>query len=516
MDAETRRFTRVSGRVEAVFGYAPERWRSLPGFWMGIVHPEDRRRVALAVTRVLKHREPCEIEYRAVASDGAVVRIRDQVRLITDGEGLPRLLQGRMVVHDRPRPEPPEPLPHVRRNRRSRTRTDTVPWPGPIFTRRDRTPGRPIDEPPPDGEEAAPVEPDRLLASLGQAVVASDAEHRVTFWNAAAERLFGWTAAEAVGRMDSELVPARADAYQNAEILSALIHGRPWSAEVDVQARDGGTIPVLVSASAVTRPDGSSGGFVALITDLREVRRGAETQLRNATLDAVARLGRSAGRELLALAEQIDRIAGRARTRRPGSPELEEDLATIQLAADQAVSLAFELRDAGRDRDTQIRPSSLAELLERNLPALQLLTPSAIRVTTHIEPTPRAWLDPAAVSQAMFHLVADSVEAIPGSGRIELAVRPVELFARKAAETGVPAGRYATLEIRDSRTTFEPSDPGRWFDIGAAPDRHPLRRSAAHGLIRACGAWVAVEHGDDRNGLIVRVYFRTVRNDTST
>ncbi len=515
MDAVTRRFTRVSGRVEAVFGYSPDRWYSLPGFWMGILHPEDRRRVALAVKRVLADLEPCEIEYRAVASDGVVVRIRDEVRVVTDGEGLPRLLQGRMMVHDRPRPEPPEPVPHVRRNRRSRSRAESMPWPGPIFTRRDRTPPVPIDEAPPAEEKQEPVEADRLLASLGQAVVASDTEHRVTFWNAAAEQLFGWTAVEAIGRMDSELVPARADSHQNAEILSALIHGRPWSAEVEARTRDGGTVPVLVSASSVARPDGSSTGFVALITDLREVRRGAALQLRNATLDAVARLGRSAGRELYALAERIDQNAGRARDRTPGAPALDDDLAAIQLAADQAVSLALELRDAGRDRDTRLRPTALGELLERNVPALALLTPDTVRVTTHIEPVSRAWLDGTAISQAMFHLVADAVEGMAAGGQIELAVRPVEVFARRAAEIGVPAGRYTALEIRDTRTTFEPTDLGQWFDIAAAPEPHPLRRSAAHGLIRACGAWTTVEHADDRNGLIVRVYFRTVRNDST-
>jgi PAS domain S-box-containing protein len=516
MDALTRRFTRVSGRVEAVFGYPPDRWRSLPGFWIGILHPEDRRRVAQAVNRVLSDREPCEIEYRAVASDGAVVRIRDQVRVITDGAGLPRLLQGRMVLHDRPRPEPPDPLPHVRRTRRGHGRLDPAPWPGPIFARRE-TPPSAADQPPAGEEKPEPVEPGRLLASLGQAVVASDTEHRVTFWNAAAERLFGWTAVEAIGRTDSELVPARADARQNAEILSALIHGRPWSTEVEARTRDGATVPVLVSASAVTRPDGSNGGFVALITDLREVRRGTEIETRNATLDAVARLGRTAGRELFALAEQIDRLAQRAVDRSHGVPGIADDLAMIQLAADQAVSLALELRDMGRDRDTSIRPADLGDLLRRNVPALELLTSADVHMTTHLEAAPRAWLDSVAVSQALFHLAADAVEAMPAGGRLEISVLPAEVFARRAALIGVPAGQYTTLEIRDTRNVFEPTDPGRWFDLAAAPETHPLRRSAAHGLVRACGAWITAERAeDDRNGLIIRVYFRTVRNDSST
>lgn len=516
MDALTRRFTRVSGRVEAVFGYPPERWRSLPGFWVGILHPEDRHRVAQAVNRAIRDREPCEIEYRAFASDGAVVRIRDQVRIIADRDGQPRLIQGRMVVHERPSPEEPEPVRHVRRGRRGRGRGDYVVPPVSIYAPREaaarrEAPAEPVDE-------AVPGIAERILAAAGQAVVASDADHRVTYWNPAAEALLGWTASEAIGELDSEMVPARADAQQNAEILAALIHGRSWTAEVDVETRDGRSVPVLVSASAVTMPDGSSGGFVALITDLREVRRGAAHQLHGTTMDAVARVGRAAGRELHSLADRIDAYA-RVALERPDvvGTAIAEDLAAIRRATDEAAALAFELRDTGRDREANIRPSDLTDLAKQNVPALELLAPTSVRVSTKTEPAPPVWLDPVAISQALLYLAADACDAMPEGGRLEIGVRAEEVFARRSTEIGVPTGHYVTLDIRDTRTVFDPEDIDRWFDPAVSPERHPLRRSAAHGLIRQSGAWTTTEYAtDDGNGLIIRVYFRIVRSPGSS
>src|SRR5690606_3709034 len=69
----------------------------------------------------------------------------------------------------------------------------------------------------------------RLLDSVGQAVIASDIAHRIVYWNRAAETLYGWTREEALGRIDSEVIPARADPGQTAEIVTRLAAGQSWS-----------------------------------------------------------------------------------------------------------------------------------------------------------------------------------------------------------------------------------------------------------------------------------------------
>jgi PAS domain S-box-containing protein len=48
-----------------------------------------------------------------------------------------------------------------------------------------------------------------VVAAIGDAVIVSDVEGRVVVWNAAAERLFGWTEAEALGQRMDMIVPER-------------------------------------------------------------------------------------------------------------------------------------------------------------------------------------------------------------------------------------------------------------------------------------------------------------------
>jgi PAS domain S-box-containing protein len=53
------------------------------------------------------------------------------------------------------------------------------------------------------------VDPAALLGAIGDAVVVSDAQGRVIVWNPAAERMFGFTAAEALGQRMDMIIPER-------------------------------------------------------------------------------------------------------------------------------------------------------------------------------------------------------------------------------------------------------------------------------------------------------------------
>ena len=96
-DAESFEFTYVSPRAEALLGYPMERWLREPGFWVKILHPEDREWVVESCVRATKEGLDNDFEYRALAADGRVVWLRDMVYLEKDEAGRPRLLRGVML-----------------------------------------------------------------------------------------------------------------------------------------------------------------------------------------------------------------------------------------------------------------------------------------------------------------------------------------------------------------------------------------------------------------------------------
>jgi len=120
-----------------------------------------------------------------------------------------------------------------------------------------------------------------LLNTVEQAVIATDLDGIVTYWNQFAEKLYGWTVAEAVGRNIRELTTPEMNQNQADQIMKKLSAGKSWSGEFTVRNKGGKTFPAYVSNSPVIDNDGKISGIVGVSVDITERNR-VVTALRQA------------------------------------------------------------------------------------------------------------------------------------------------------------------------------------------------------------------------------------------
>jgi two-component system, cell cycle sensor histidine kinase and response regulator CckA len=96
-DARTLQFLFVSEYAEPLFGYSIAEWTSRSSFWQELIHPEDRQRVfedcLVDPADTVQH----DLEHRALAADGRVVWVRNNIRVVSDSHGQPWRLQGVMM-----------------------------------------------------------------------------------------------------------------------------------------------------------------------------------------------------------------------------------------------------------------------------------------------------------------------------------------------------------------------------------------------------------------------------------
>ena len=118
-----------------------------------------------------------------------------------------------------------------------------------------------------------------LLEAAGQAVIATDLEGRVLYWNPAAERLYGWTRDEAVGRPVEELTVLEEARDDAAEIMAKLRRGETWQGEFQVRRKDGSTFTALVANSPLLDGEGRLTGIIGASSDITAVKR-TEEELR--------------------------------------------------------------------------------------------------------------------------------------------------------------------------------------------------------------------------------------------
>ncbi|WP_329088360.1 MULTISPECIES: sensor histidine kinase [unclassified Streptosporangium] len=146
-----------------------------------------------------------------------------------------------------------------------------------------------------------------VVAAAPNAIVAIDHEQTVLAWNPAAERLFGWSAEEIVGRR-APVVPEELTAEHNA-VLEKVRTGGEVSLRTKRFRRDGSLLDVRVDTGALSSPDGALLGYVSVYhlaqdDETANDRNARRAQLVRRLTDVVADINAE-----LELPAVLDRIA---------------------------------------------------------------------------------------------------------------------------------------------------------------------------------------------------------------
>lgn len=112
-----------------------------------------------------------------------------------------------------------------------------------------------------------------LLDTVEQSVIATDLDGIVIYWNQFAQKTYGWTAQDAIGRHVMELTTPEVMAEQALEIMSHLRQGNSWTGEFKVQRRDGTTFPAQIINSPINDDKGTLIGIVGVSLDITERKR---------------------------------------------------------------------------------------------------------------------------------------------------------------------------------------------------------------------------------------------------
>jgi len=114
----------------------------------------------------------------------------------------------------------------------------------------------------PNGDGGIPP-PERLvLDAVGHAIIVTDLNGEITFWNPAAEKIYGWAASDALGKNVLDVTPTSQSRDQGKAIFDKLVAGESWSGEFDVRDRNGRWFPVHVVDTPVRD---TSGAVIAIV-----------------------------------------------------------------------------------------------------------------------------------------------------------------------------------------------------------------------------------------------------------
>jgi two-component system, cell cycle sensor histidine kinase and response regulator CckA len=223
-----------AGGTPAFFGCAPEEIpllsRDAYESWASRVHPDDLAMAEAAARAALASGvQSWEHEYRFRRADGEWARMLERAVIERDAEG--RALRAVGAMQD------------VTRRRQSEEATTLL---------------------------AA------IVASSGDAIIGKRLDGTVTSWNAAAERMFGYSASEMIGRSIMTLIPEALHETERA-LLERIRRGeRVESDDAQRIRKDGTRIDVALCVSPIRDPSGVVVGASSIKREITERKRAQE------------------------------------------------------------------------------------------------------------------------------------------------------------------------------------------------------------------------------------------------
>jgi PAS domain S-box-containing protein len=118
-----------------------------------------------------------------------------------------------------------------------------------------------------------------LLENVSDAIIATDMQFNIQYWNKMAEEQYGWTASEVIGQPFSLFITNDYLGGDLNDILRKISESGHWKGEVTQKRRDGTSIPVISYLSIITNSANKQSGYISVNHDITAIKK-AEVDLR--------------------------------------------------------------------------------------------------------------------------------------------------------------------------------------------------------------------------------------------
>ena len=328
------------------------------------------------------------------------------------------------------------------------------------------------------------------------AIVVRDLEGQVQFWNQGAERLYGWTALEVVGRSATEILCEQPGPFQAASV--ALKQNGKWSGEMQQCCKDGSNVTVDARWTLVRDDKGEPKSVLSINTDITEQKDLEAQFLRAQRVESIGTLASGVAHDLNNILSPI--LMGAAVLRRTKLPPQDETIvSTIETCAQRGADIVKQVLTFARGAEGARLLLQPARLIADMARIAEGTFPKTITVQTSYSQS--VWPiegDPTQLHQVLLNLCVNARDAMPAGGMLTISAAnfPVdEYYASMTA--GAKAGPHVLFEVKDTGMGIAREVIDKIFDpffttkdVGHGTG---LGLSTVIGIVKSHGGFLSVE-----------------------
>ncbi len=449
-----------SDEVFRIFGHDPRSFEPTVARFFAQVHPDDVAAAREVERRAIADGADCVFEHRVVRSDGSVRLVEERGTVERDADGKPVRMVGTITdITDRRRIE------------------DALGSLG-----------------------SATGLLSQIVEHSHDAIVSFALDGVITTWNPAAERVFGYRAAEVIGRDARLLVPPDLE----HELVDCLEYAKKGQLRAPYETvrlhRDGSQVNVEIASSPIR--DHASGtviGASAIVRDVTQQRRIA-AQLQHAQrLESIGRLAGGVAHDFNNLLMAITGYAELLRMDLPSDAPAQDDLRAILSSAERGARLTRQLLAFGRRQVLHAVQLDLNAVLTEMEGVLRPLAGSDVTLSLDLSSTPAfVRADRAQIEQAIVNVVANARDAMPHGGVLGISTAIVEMGREGPAHRPtIEAGRYVRVAVSDTGIGMDADVQSRLFEpfFTTKPrgTSTGMGLATTYGIVKQSGGFITVE-----------------------
>ena len=338
-----------------------------------------------------------------------------------------------------------------------------------------------------------------VVENSNDAIVVSTLDGVVSSWNIGAERIYGYSAEEAVGQpLQMIFPPDHSDEFP--QMLTSVKRGESLANYETVRLRkDGRRIGVSLTDSPIRAEGGKITGVSSIARDITERKRLEEDLLQSQKMDAVGRLAGGIAHDFNNILTAIVGYSDLLLSQVSEHQTQHKHLTQIRKAADFAAALTGQLLAFSRRQPLHPRVFSLNDTVRGLHKMVQRVIGEDVKVVTDLRAKiGRIKADPSQIEQVLLNLCVNSRDAMPRGGTIQITTEDTTYAVGDDDSVNtMPAGEYVKLTIADTgegippevvKHVFEPffttKEKGHGTGLGLA---------TCYGVVKQSGGYISLK-----------------------
>ncbi|MDB6123715.1 MAG: multi-sensor hybrid histidine kinase [Pedosphaera sp.] len=452
-----------SDTFQTRFGYTAGQLKAATESWYSGIHPLDKDRVVSSIRAAIdSDLQTWSDEYRFFLADKSMTYIFDRGYILRDDKGKPlRMLGVMMDISERKQTE--------KRMRKQAALLDQVP----------------------------------------DAVCLKNLDHQILFWNKGAERLYGWSAKEAIGKSAHELL-LQDNPFDPKIPHQSVVEKGEWRGELYHVTKEGRKLVVESRWTLLRNEQGEPESILVFNIDQTEKKQASLQELRAQRLQSIGALAGGIAHDLSNALTPIAMGVSFLRDE-PISPDGVKMLDLMKNSIQHSAEMVKQILSFSRGVGGEQKEVAVQDLVAEMVKLIKETFPRSIKLNVAIsESLPPVMGNPTQIYQVLLNLCVNARDAMPHGGCLNIATENICLNAESLPQgRGLNPGSYVLLKIEDTGSgiptellekIFEP-----FFTTKARGQGTGLGLSTVMGIIKTHGGFLDVQSQTGK-GTTFKVY----------